>query len=127
MRAECITMTPRDALKSVSREYRARKKGCYLLQDKNRKYLIVAQKLRAIASFLNSVVADDAASRVSVTALHEIVDSPTDNRVGGYSKHRWKLRFAPLEHVADLFESERDRFEHALILGPPACYKIEHA
>ena len=102
------------------------KKGCYLLQDKYEQYLIVAQKLQAIASFLNSDVAVDEASRVSVTALYEILDSPTDNRVGGYSKHRWKLSFAPLEHAADLFESERDRFEHALILGQPECYKIEH-
>ena len=86
MGAECITMRPSDALKSVSREYRARKKGCYLLQDKYEQYLIVAQKLQAIASFLNSDVAVDEASRVSVTALYEILDSPTDNRVGGVCK-----------------------------------------
>ena len=85
MGAECITMRPSDALKSVSREYRARKKGCYLLQDKYQQYLIVAQKLQAIATYLNSVASDDA-SRVSVTALYEILDSPTDNRVGGVCK-----------------------------------------
>lgn len=124
MGAECITVRPTHALKSVTREYRSRKKGCYVLQDKYHEYLIVAQKLNVIASFLNSIAVDQA-SRVSVTTLYENLDSPTSNRVGGYSKHRWRLSFESLDHVATLFESERERYERALILGPPACYRFE--
>ena len=124
MQAECIMVHASGALRSVRREYRARKKGCYLLFDKHGVFLIVAQKLQVLAAFLNSM-ATDSASRVSVTALYEIMDSPTNNRVGGYLKHRWRLRFAPLETVASLFESERARYERPLILGRPECYSIE--
>ena len=123
MRSECITVRPADCLTDVKREWHTRKQGCYLLQDKQGKYLIVAQKLRLLASYLNSI-ASDAASRVSVTALHEILNT-SDNRVGGFSKHRWKLDFAPLESAPPLFERERGRFEHTLILGQPECYRIE--
>ena len=58
MGAECIAVSPTHVLRSVKREYRSRKKGCYVLQDKYGEYLIVAQKLNVIASFLNSVAVD---------------------------------------------------------------------
>ena len=123
MGTDCITMLrPTDALKSVIREHRARK-HCYILEDKYGKYVVVAQKLPCIASFINNL-AEDEASRVSTAALYKIVDSSPKNRVGGYAKHRWKLRTAKLEEVVDLFESTRDRFEQSIILGAPDCYTI---
>ena len=120
-----IAIQPTDALKAVRRERRARREGCYVVQDKLGQYLIVAQKLATIVSFLNSKVAVDAASRVSVTGLYEIVNASDDNRVCGFSKHRWKLTFAPLDDVGRRLERERGRFEHTLLLGPPECYLIE--
>ena len=123
MGAECIAMRPSDALKGVRREHRARKNGCYVMLDKHGKYLLLAQKLQVIASFLNSVASDDA-SRVSVTALYEICDTSASGRVGGFCKYRWKLRFASLDDAARLLERERARFEHAFILGQPECYQI---
>ena len=122
--SECITVRQTQTLKSVAREYRSRKKGCYVLQDKNREYLIVTQKLNELASFIASIAVDKA-SCVSVTTLYENIESSTSNRVGGYSKHRWRLTFEPLDHVAVLFETERARYRHAVILGPPACYRFE--
>ena len=90
-------MRPTDCLKGVSREYHSRKKGAYVLIDKHEEYLIVSQKLQPISTFLNSI-APDHSSRVSVTALYEILDN-TENRVGGWSKQdggvdlfRWKVR-----------------------------------
>ena len=56
MWAECITVPPTDALKSVKREYRSRRKGCYVLQDKYHEYLIVAHK--AQRDYLNSIAVD---------------------------------------------------------------------
>ena len=120
MNCECITVRAADALKSVKREWHTRKEGCYILEDKHGTYLIVAQKLQAIASFL-STIAPDAASRISVTALYEILDN-TDNRVGGWSKHRWRVRHAKLEDAGEAFEHARERFEHALVLGQADCY-----
>jgi hypothetical protein len=127
MIAECITVRPTDALKSVKREWHTRKRGsrygCYFLEDKHGTFLIVSQKLQAIVAYLNAI-APDVASRVSVTALYEIIDT-CDNRVGGWSKHRWRLRFAPLEDAGEVFECERRRFERPLILGQPDCYTFE--
>ena len=92
MGGDCISvMRPTDTLKSVHREYRARKAGCYILEDKFGVYFIVSQKLAAIVAFLNST-ATDTASRVSLTALFEIMNLPSTNRVGGFCKHRWRLR-----------------------------------
>ena len=122
--SECIAMRPTDCLKGVSREYHSRKKGAYVLIDKHEEYLIVSQKLQPISTFLNSI-APDHSSRVSVTALYEILDN-TENRVGGWSKHRWKCRFIPLESAVALFESERGRYQQVLILGRPECYSIEN-
>ena len=125
MLSECITVRPNDCLKGVRREWHTRKKGCYLLEDKHGTYLVVAQKLHLLASFLNTI-AQDASSRVSLTALHEIVNT-SDNRVGGWLKYRWRVRFAPLEEVGGLFERRRPSFEQSLILGQPECYRLEGA
>ena len=124
--AECITMRANDCLKGVvKREYHTRKRGVYVLEDKHEQYLVLAQKLPHIVTFLNSIASDDA-SRVSLTALYQIQGKgKTDNKVGGYAKHRWRLRFAAFEDVCRLFEHERGRFLHALIVGEPDCYQIE--
>jgi len=121
---ECITVRPTQTLKSVLREYRSRKVGCYVLHDKYHEYLIVTQKLNQLSSFIASIAVDKA-SCVSVTTLFENIESATSNRVGGYSKHRWRLTFEPLENVAVLFETERARYKHTLIFGPRACYRLE--
>ena len=125
MMFERISLSPTDCLKSVQREYRARKSGVYVLFDKHGDYLIVSQRLHLLSTFLNSI-APDPSSRISVSALYEILDN-VDNRVGGFSKHRWACRFVPLDTAASLFESERVRFQQVLILGTPNCYSIECA
>ena len=122
---ECITLNSRDCLRGVvKREHHTRKHGCYLLQDKQGEYLVVSQKLSNLVSFVNSI-ATDAASRVSLTALYEI-QNRDENRVGGYSKYRWRLRFAKFDDACDMFEQERLRFKHALILGQSDCYDVQH-
>ena len=123
---ECITVRPSDCLKGVvKREYHTRKMGCYLLTDRYGQYLVVAQKLQALVAFLNSI-AIDPASRVSLTALYQIQDRADDNRVGGYSKHRWRLRFVPFEDACAAFARERSRYQHALIVTAQRdCYTIE--
>ena len=118
------TLRPNDRVKKVRREYRARRSGCYVLQDKYGVYLVVTQKLALLVNFVNSVVSDKA-SRVSLSGLYEMMDSSGKDRVGGYTKHRWKLSFASLDSVAALIEQERTRFEQVLILGPPECYQID--
>ena len=107
MLAQRIVVHPTDALRAVEREWHTRKRGCYVLEDKQGDFYIVAQKLASLVSFLNSI-AVDAASRVSLSALHEAL-GVTGGRVDGWHKHRWRVRFAPLEDVEDLdFEILQD-------------------
>ena len=124
--SQCIPIHPSECLRGVlKREHHTRKEGCYLLEDRHRQYLIVAQKLPVLVSFLNSI-APDASTRVSITALYQIADK-SNNRVGGFSKYRWRLRFIPFGDVSRLFQSERGQFEHAMIVGQPDCYAISRA
>lgn len=123
MESVCITVQPTDALRSVCREWHTRKPLCYILEDRYEKYLFLAQRLHVLSSYINTL-APDRASRVSITALHEIAGT-SENRVCGWSKHRWRVRTVPLEEAGELFEKERGRFQYALILGQRNCYQIE--
>ena len=75
---ECIPVRRGDALKGVvKREPHSRKPGCYILDDKYREYIILAQKLPTIVRYLNSTptVVADATVRVSVMSLYQIQNS----------------------------------------------------
>jgi hypothetical protein len=123
--SECISLHTTDCLKGiVKREYRARKRGCYVMEDKYMHFLVVAQKLPSLVAFLDSI-ATDSASRVSLTALYQITDSGSDNRVGGFVKNRWRIRFVQFEDVCAFFEKEKGRFRESYIVGQPDCYCIE--
>jgi hypothetical protein len=119
-----IELLPTDTLRAVRREWHTRKQGVYVIEDKQRQYLLLAQKLQALVSFLNDHVAPDASSRVSLTALYEVLNA-TGGRNEGWHKHRWRVRWVPLEEASALFERERGQFHRALILGEPQCYDIE--
>ena len=118
-----MILRPSDKLGAVHREWHTRKNGCYIVFDRYNKVILLSQRLPLIASFLNSM-ASTGAERVSLSALHQIVGT-RENRVGGYSKHRWKLSFCKLEDVSEHFERSRGAFEKAMILGAPAAYCIE--
>ena len=123
MHSECMTIRPDDALRGVVRERHTRRAGMYMVRDKYGKVIIAAQKLSPIVAHINSM-AQDEGSRVSVTALYEIVGS-SQNRVSGYSKNRWKLDLLSLEEAGEVFERERKGYESALVLGCPRCYQVE--
>ena len=123
--SECISLRATDCLKGiVKREHRARKTGCYVMEDKYMHFLVVAQKLPSLVAFLDSI-ATDPASRVSLTALYQITDSGSDNRVGGFVKNRWRIRFVPFDDACAFFEKEKSRFRESFIVGQPDCYCIE--
>ena len=124
---ECIPVRRGDALKGVvKREPHSRKPGCYILDDKYREYIILAQKLPTIVRYLNSTptVVADATVRVSVMSLYQIQNSAGTDRVGGYSKHRWRVRHVPFADATRIFQSERDEYRHTLIVGERGCYEI---
>jgi hypothetical protein len=122
MSTECVEIGPSVVLRRVIRERRTRKPGCYLVSCKYGTVLLISQRLPLLASYLNTV-AVDRASRVSVPALYQICDCDA-NRVGGYTKNRWRVRFVPLEEATACFEAARAHFERALILGARQCYQV---
>ena len=119
--AECIPVDPGATLRTVRREYHTRRKGCYIAVDRYGPVL-VAQKLSHLVAYINRC-ATDAAAKVSVPTLHQICDSD-DNRVGGWSKHRYKVRFVPFERVREAFETERAGGAPSYILGERGCYTL---
>ena len=118
-----LLLSPSETLVGVDREWHTRKSGAYIVWDRHGKYILLSQRLPLLAAFLNAM-ASDSAERVSVSALHQIVGRDR-NRVCGWSKNRWKLSFCRLEEVCEHFESARDAFEKALILGVPSAYHVE--
>ena len=120
---ECLTVAPTVRLHAIQRERRTRREGAYLAEDKHRRLLILTQKLPVLAAHLNSL-AKDRADCVSVPALYANLGA-TDNRVGGFTKHRWKVTRASFEEACARFEEARGRFDQAVILGPRACYRLK--
>ena len=94
-----------------------------MVHDKHGHMLIVSQKLPLLAAYLNSF-AKDRAEKVSVAALHAIVGKGEDHRTCGYTKHRWKVNFCPLENAPEEFESVRRGYEKAVVVGAPAAYCV---
>ena len=117
----CIPVAPDATLQWVEREYHTRRRGCYLAVVRFGP-LLVSQKLCHLVEYINAL-APDPASKVSLPALHQICNSD-DNKVCGWSKHMYKVRFVPLESIRDAFEAERDRKTASFILGEPGCYTL---
>ena len=117
----CIPVEPSSTLREVKREFHTRRKGCYITVDRYGPVL-VAQKLSRLVEYINAA-APDAASRVSVPTLHQICDNES-NRVCGWSKHRYRVRFVPLDRVREAFEMERAKGVSSFILGEPECYTL---
>ena len=119
-----FVLGPTDSLVRIHREYKTRKAGAYLAFDKYGHMIIVTQKLPELAAFLNSFAKDNS-DRVSVPALHAVVGKGEGHRTCGFTKHRWKVAFCPLESAAEQFESFRGGYERAVIVGAPAAYCVQ--
>jgi len=120
--AGCIPVSPSATLQKVVRERRARRTGCYITVDRHGPILI-SQKLSHLVDFINRT-APDPSSKISLPALHQICDT-SNNRVGGWAKHRYRVRFVPLEGVREAFEAERAQGPPvSFILGDTECYTL---
>ena len=112
----------------IKREFHARRGlngriPVYLLEDKNKKVLLVSQKLSLLQQHINARIASDNTERVSVTGLSKTIFS-IGRRMNGYTKFRFRVHPHGLEDGASAFESMRDGFECCVVIGNPACYNI---
>ena len=123
---EQITLEPNEHLVGVSKEYHVRKQAgrqvAYIVEDKRSEYLLMAQRLSALVSTINSIVTEKP-DQVSTTGLYEITRSKGSGR-GFYTKHRWKVIPCDLEEAVTTFEDARGRgFSKAVVIGEPHCYQ----
>ena len=101
---------------------RARDGDCrvFICEDKYGRHLLLAQKVTLLADHL-SKIAKDKSEQISTTSLYNILSNDGSGINCGYSKHRWKLRAYPLEEAVEAFESARQSFDTATVLGSKSC------
>ena len=124
-----IWLQPNERLAGISKEFHVRKQGgkylAYIVEDKSRANVMLAQKLSAVAEAINALVNDDP-EKVTVAGLYQPVNQnhkKCGERTGGWVKYRWGVRAYRLEDVIGVFESMRHNFDNALIIGSKDCYQ----
>ena len=116
-------------LTGIRKEYHTRRSPklgsnpAYLIEDKQRRQLILSQKLALLREHINSQVAADHTERVSITGLHQILSS-NGKLTGGFTKYRFRVHEFTLEEAAKEFESLRHEHEKSVIVGSPSCYYV---
>ena len=119
-------------LMGIRKEYHTRRSPklgsnpAYLVEDKQKQQLILAQKLSLLLQHINSQVAADRTERVSITGLHQIL-SANGKLTGGFTKYRFRVHECTLEDAASAFECMRPDHEKSVIVGTPSCYHVTEA
>ena len=126
MKASKIPLAQNERLVKIAKEYHIRKQGgyylCYIVEDKTRNVLLIGQKISDLCCAVNDYVIDKP-DKVSVAGLYQIAGVYRDGqRCGGWTKHRWRCTPVPIEKAAETFNSTREGFQHAIVLGSKECY-----
>ena len=117
---EATIRAPKAAKRAEGKQ--AGRQVAYIVEDKRTEYLLMAQRLSALVSTINSIVTEKP-DQVSTTGLYEIIRSKGSGR-GFYTKHRWKVIPCDLEEAVTTFEDARGRgFSKAVVIGEPHCYQ----
>ena len=123
-RLSAIRMKPNERLSAIRKEDHARRNRAYIVEEKGRNTILIGQKLAGLVTAINEIVEDTSDSlsdRVSLTRLHQIIGN-SGERVGGWTKHRWRVEQVSIDEAAAAFESARERFANALIVGTRRYY-----
>lgn len=122
-----IPIGPNERLGKIGKEHHVRRqKGhyhCYILEDKSRRVLLIGQKLSDLCQAVNEEFVTDASDKISVTGLWQIIGS-SGERCNGWTKHRWRCSAIPIELAHEAFNSQRENFADALLLGNKSCYSV---
>ena len=96
----------------------------FICEDKHGHSLLLAQKVTLLAEHL-SKIAKDKSETISTTSLYNILSNDGSGLNCGYSKHRWKLSAYPIDKAVDAFESAREAYDTAVVLGSKACVQTQ--
>lgn len=113
-------------LRGIQKEWHARGNRCFLVRDRHQSYLLLTQKLGAVAEFINKTCVDHDVERVSPVGLYEIANAiPDMGRSKGLHKMRWRVQTCELDSEAiEEFEAWRPYYKQAVVIGDPACYSV---
>ena len=122
---------PTQRLLGIHRERRARRRRgetayvAYVSLDRDGEYMLVSQKLAAIAAFINEQVAadDTKAHRASFQGMYDMVDARGRANDAWY-KGRWRTVSLGLRAARDAVEEAKGRFRNVVALGSPECFEI---
>ena len=124
MKTVSTQLQPNERLAHISKDYHVRKhRGqhvAYIVEDKTHSHVLLGQKLSLLVQAINEVV-HEKPEQVSLTGLYQIIGKDCD-RVGSWTKHRWRVTPHALDHAASAFERIRPNFRNAVLLGSAKCY-----
>lgn len=126
MTVEAIPLTREQELCGLRGEERTRRQAAYLIQDAKSGTLLLTQKLRNAAEFINAHLAQRPHEKVTVSGLFEAVDT-TGNNVDGWHKMRFRIIRVDLTNAHEAFEKARrdQEIRLAMILtATPECYTV---
>jgi hypothetical protein len=119
-----VQLKPNERLSSISKDHHTRPRNgrtvAYIVEDKHHTHLIISQKLSLLVQAINEMV-DEKPEQVSLTGLYQIIGKHSD-RVGSFTKHRWKVTPYELDKAVAAFEDIRPQFQNAVLLGSKHCY-----
>jgi hypothetical protein len=130
MGVEAVYLKPDQRLAGVRKEWHTRRRdgkvSCYVILDRFGKLLLLTQKLPVASSFINRTLVDpkEPWTKVTTNGLWEIIDQ-TGGRVGGWHKGRFRVMSVELDKATKCFESMRNSYADAAVIGESACYQIE--
>ena len=117
----------------IHKEWHSRKRDgkdiCWLVIDREKEYMILAQKLAVIADYINATLTEPSkANIVSMQGMYLCVDG-SDKSNGGWHRGRWRVKHADLANgdAVELFESMRRMYEKPILLGASGVYVTQYS
>ena len=120
--ADTMYLKETERISAIKKEYHVRKHYgeniAYIVEDRYRLApLLLSQKLSLIVDVINTLV-EDAPDKISITGLYHKMHTTT----GGYLRNRWKIQPYTLEEATSVFNSVRNVYANAVVIGSRDCY-----
>ena len=120
-----MTLRPHARLSGIRKEWHSRREVLYVVQDKLGNYLFICQSLLPMVNYINENISESSYDRVTLPSFYHMCGR-RDDRVGGYTKARWRIDKVPLSKASDVIEDTRAcGYQTTLILGRPECYNVQ--
>ena len=127
--SQATILRPGEQLTKLQPDWKARRTRdgehrVFLCEDRYGRQLLLAQKVTLLAEHLTKI-ASNQSERISTTSLYNIISNDGCGLNGGFSKHRYRVKSLPLEQGVQAFESARQSFDSAVVLGSKSCLQTK--